>query len=436
MRAVVYGTGDSCTYLLKQIDHINRISGSLFKYGNPFGKYIEIVYFAETRPSKEEYGGVRVVAGSDMHADDFDCLILATSVNDVVRDHLRQNNPEFESFEKKIVDYDRFTVRIDAVEKTVHSMVDERRLEIEKSREEVLSKLSGKISFKDDHLIINRDYFSEDTFYIVSGGGIGDILTTCGFIQPFCDKNKIKKKICLITRHGHDTIGQWYPHIDSVVVDEDMMKSLQDFSIKSQIWMADNYLYGFIFKPNVDGSPNDTYPEGLRRDMIEKVRIGVFRLDEKAKIQSPVFKRDTDVLSKYNIKNKSVLLMPEANTCRIDAGDFWTKLGNRLHEKGYDILINAKEDAYNIDGSRCIFTDFNELAAIAGECEAVVALRSGACDILAYVDCDLYILNTSEYWVDKWNVKLLNDRPNIWNYLFTADAAGELADELVGRITG
>lgn len=62
--------------------------------------------------------------------------------------------------------------------------------------------------------------------------------------------------------------------------------------------------------------------------------------------------------------------------------------------------------------------DLNTVSRLCESSLAVISLRSGICDVLAFTEIMLFIVNTSEYYYQMWNVAHIVSREGIMNFLY------------------
>lgn len=96
-------------------------------------------------------------------------------------------------------------------------------------------------------------------------------------------------------------------------------------------------------------------------------------------------------LNKIAPLNKIILFAPEAATATELAPEFWNIIADKVHEKGYKIIVNSKK--YKINYGICAFDlgmSLEDVVALGLNCAYVFSLRSGLCDALVGAGERLY----------------------------------------------
>ena len=88
---------------------------------------------------------------------------------------------------------------------------------------------------------------------------------------------------------------------------------------------------------------------------------------------------------------KIVLFAPEATTFSEFGPEFWNIIADKMHDKGYTIIVNSKK--YKINHGICAFEfglSLQDIVALGLKCAYIFALRSGLCDVLVGAGKRLY----------------------------------------------
>lgn len=144
--------------------------------------------------------------------------------------------------------------------------------------------------------------------------------------------------------------------------------------------------------------------------------------------------------------NKAVLLMPVSQSLETLPMSFWEMLAKEYTGRGYDVYTNYNGFDYEImiEGTKPLTSTPLELTEIGPYFAQVVAMRSGACDLLAGTDSNLAIVYDTRF-PDKEveltrkelpmeNIFDLVDRERIYNYQYLDGREVELAEAIIRKI--
>lgn len=101
-----------------------------------------------------------------------------------------------------------------------------------------------------------------------------------------------------------------------------------------------------------------------------------------------------EYFKKYGLlKEKTVILAPNAQSFSLIQRDFWELLAKKLYTKGFSVCTNvASKDEEVIPGTIPVFIKLNDIQEFAEEAGYFIALRSGLCDILCNCSCKKIVL--------------------------------------------
>lgn len=265
----------------------------------------------------------------------------------------------------------------------------------------------------------------KDTLYILCPYGIGDTFYLLSLLSEYLQDKK-KKEVCLILKESHRDIPKWFfPKMQVITVGK-AVSILNYWSIENQIWQCENYFYGH-FKKDTE---YHLYPR-KEKQMVRSYAVDVLGMDPLKKMQKPAFITDkrAEICDRYQLEKKSIMLMPYAVSCNGIPMLFWEKLARILNMAGYQVFTNGKDESETgIDGTISIYESINDTVIIAEECVAVVALRSGLCDLLAQSDTFLISIDTKEEYFRNWNLTEVGNEDRIVSILF--DNISELPELL------
>ncbi|MDE7477819.1 MAG: hypothetical protein K2M91_07705, partial [Lachnospiraceae bacterium] len=192
------------------------------------------------------------------------------------------------------------------------------------------------------------------------------------------------------------------------------------------------------FRKNTDGSILPEYGSYEVKNMIYRYKKLVFHLPTECLLEEPKIVPDEMLLEKimteYKIGERSIILMPYANSTTLIPDHFWKVITSFLTKLGYTIYTNVKDsEELPIEGTIGLCADLATMAAICENCRLVIALRSGICDVLAFTETNLVVLNLTEYHLNEWNLKAVTDRKNIHSFLVGDDDIVPALFEILNR---
>ncbi len=277
------------------------------------------------------------------------------------------------------------------------------------------NSLVDTVETADSYLVCAGDYqFDKDTTYVVCPYGIGDTLYVCAFLDEY-KKSKKRDKVCVISKRSHGVIPKGFSFIDEIICDDSLVERLNNWAIRTGTWELGNFLYGH-FKKKLDMIfiRNDNV---ILDSMITQYRREVMGLSEHSCLSWESFsldKGEDDGL----LGDNSVVLMPYANSIRILDISVWEKISKTLRERGYSVYTNVKgPEEEPIEGTVPLTGDISHVASVTQNCKAVIALRSGLCDVLAFCKIPMIVLYTDPNMYREWDLKYISDSLPIKNIL-------------------
>lgn len=259
-----------------------------------------------------------------------------------------------------------------------------------------------------------------DTFYIVCPYGIGDTLYAASLAESLKSFRSLSN-ICFIVKKSHSQIPDWFDYIDEKIVSDEIVNTLNLFSIFLGKWEMKNYLYGH-FRKDTNGAILSEYGDCEVKNMIYRYKKLVFHLPAESILEEPKILPDELLFQKlmttYNLDSQSIILMPYANSAALLSEHFWEILANLLIDLGFTVYTNVKgSEELAIPGTTALRADLATMAAICEFCRLVISFRSGICDVLAFTETNLIVINGSEYHLNEWNLKYATNRNNIHSFL-------------------
>lgn len=275
-----------------------------------------------------------------------------------------------------------------------------------------------------------------DVCYIVCPYGIGDTFYVAAMVKSFKAYYPNIQKVCLIVKSGHCQIPDWFESVDEKIVSDDMVKALKHYSIRTGIWQLKNYLYGhFHKKSNGDFLPE--FQECEVKDMLYRYKRLVFHIPDECALDRPHLKIHSDVqlnmIKEYAIGDKTIILIPYAQSTFLIANAFWERIAEQLAGLGYQLYTNVKDKKeLPIKGTKELCVDIETMAVICEKCRLVISIRNGLCDVLAFTNANLIVLNNREYHFREWDLKRAAQRENLYSFLL--DSTGGVTNAILGML--
>lgn len=360
-RIAIYGAGETG----------NRVSGLLIEQGISFS------CFCVTKKKKNSFEGHEVRAVDELDCEDTGIIVAVSERN--IRNVLELLN------ERKISYYYNEAFLSHAYWISC--------------RENAL-----KVKVADGYVVeINSVPFDANTLYIVGTGGIGDTLYTAGFVEPYRREHPEVKRVCMLLRERQRELGTIFPGIDEITISDELVEIAYQYY---------RYTYDSTgacrFKNYICGQGKGgktllerfrTYAMGLTSD-VHFAHANLHPNGERAKRQK-----------------RTVVLMPYANSLALLSDSFWDKLVCLLKKAGYTVFTNvgSYRGERALAGTESICKGLLETAIFCEGCDAVISLRSGMCDLLAFSSTKLIVLNSTETYFNNWNLRDVFDREGIYN---------------------
>ncbi len=267
--------------------------------------------------------------------------------------------------------------------------------------------LLDPVDTSDSYLLGIGDYkFDEDTTYIVCPYGIGDTLYVCAFLDEY-KKAKNRRKVCAIVKKSHSDIPKAFSFIDEVIADDSMVEILNCWAIRTQTWELKNFLYGH-FKKKLDMIfiRNDNV---ILDSMVTQYRREVMGLSEHSKLALEDF-AFTQTESRDCLDANSIVLMPYANSIKSLEISLWERVASHLKKLGYSAFTNVKgpEEAV-VPGTEALTGDISYVVSVVRNCKAVISLRSGLCDVLAFCKVPMIVLYSDKNMYREWDLRYISE---------------------------
>jgi len=256
-----------------------------------------------------------------------------------------------------------------------------------------------------DELIFKSRYpVAEDELCLICPWGIGDTIFVAGLVNAIKQKYGIKK-VALLIKPGHYDVVKAFDGIDRVdFLDEEityMERNSNAFVVKSQSLSSGNYFFAH-FEYNTLA-----WLTGYRDNtMFDSYKL-LFNLHPLVTLQKPHLNIPGGVEHSRKLfdenkltVNRTVLLSIGANSIESFPTQFWINVCKILSEQKFTLVINAPDMPAEFEEyAICLDIPLKYLPAFAERAGYVIALRSGICDYLSFVDINLTVLYPSRSWL-------------------------------------
>lgn len=300
-------------------------------------------------------------------------------------------------------------------------------------REKIRNEINGKVYIKEKLLCtVGNFYFKKNIKYICCPYGIGDTLYIASLVKAYKMHNNSIKKVYLIVKQTHEKLVYMFDGIDGNIVSNELVELLTKYSLYTQTWELKNYLYGH-FKTKIDFKFTNEFYDESNSDMISKYKKLVMNLPYEAEMGRIIINGNKN--NNLNINRKTIIIMPYAKSIHMLPSAFWEKLCIELTLMGYYIYTNVADiNEKPIKGTIPLQENISDTAVISEMCKAVIALRSGLCDLLAFTNAKLIIINTDFELCNAWNLENVFPEKDITNVNCYEEDSYELAEEKIKTI--
>lgn len=375
-----------------------RAKETLILYGaGKFGKIVEaflrekeipVFCFCVTQiDEKEEFCGYPIKEIAEIRRDFKDAGIVIAVSEKFSEDVLEQVKglPYF---------YDPFLLQ--AIEQNqLQKMVKEKTKSV-KVENQVLCQ-AGDVSFK------------KDIVYFLCPGSIGDTLYVASLVKAYKKKQGISTVVLLIKKN-QESIAGLFPSVDGSIVSDELVDILDIYFREQKVWELENYRYGFA-RVGLDGHTYmRTYVE---KNLLSGYKIAIMGLEEDAEIEEMRIDKGNVFTDMFN--QKTIILMPHESSAKRLPLSFWEDLCMELSEN-YILYTNTKDETERpIKGTQAVSRSLKDMTGISERCFAVISIRTGICDLLAFTKTNLIVLNTEQILAENWDLKKVFSRDNITN---------------------
>ena len=271
--------------------------------------------------------------------------------------------------------------------------------------------------------LLMTNKIGKDSWIFFLPYGIGDTLFLCSLIEEFKKKNG--GKVTILVKKNHQNLVKMFPAVDRCIA---LKFNLLGFYYE-KICSSLEIKKGKIFIPHPLLNSNLSVLAKMLGykgfSLLDMYKIAL-QLDENAVVKVPnisdsAIKEAKDFLNKLGFDaKKTVILMPDAFSVIELSQEFWFELINKVSELGFNIIINSNSKNFNASKNIAIFDgDIEKIAAIAILSLATISLRSGICDLLAFVQSFVIAIYPNENSYKNYTLKNLFASHNFNEIIFT-----------------
>lgn len=291
--------------------------------------------------------------------------------------------------------------------------------EIEKEGLETEAKERSKAVEVENRMLckVGDTRFRKDATYLVCPGSIGDTLYVASLVKVYKHRNGIRRVI-LVVRRNQEGIAELFPSIDGSMVSNEVVEAMDLYSKSKAVWELNNYLYGFARE---DFSHNSYMHPFQEKNLLSGYKAAIMGLAEEAECEEMQVDQGTPI-SSDRFHRKTIIVMPHESSARRLPLSLWEELCRALSES-YTVYTNTKDETEQpVKGTQAVSESLKDMPGICEQCFAVISIRTGMCDLLAFTRSNLIVLNTEHILAEKWDLKKVFARENLVNI----DCYGEL----------
>ena len=252
---------------------------------------------------------------------------------------------------------------------------------------------------------------NDEYYYLINDLGIGDIVIFGMYSNIY--KEKYNKKIAFVTLNYQTALMNRFKNIDKVIgYNKKDIDDVTFYILRSKENETNKYRY-LNYDLRIDKSGRRLYLQkytDYRHSMYEKHLKYIFNVSKDYPYESIAINKAKNHIEKLlkdnDIDNKSVLIVPFANTCESLSNDFWNTLSVTLCNEGYKVFTNIGNPKTEkpLDGSSSINLPLEEMLDIANKFKYVISIRCGFAEMISFNNPNMILIDLlSKYplgWVD------------------------------------
>ncbi len=219
---------------------------------------------------------------------------------------------------------------------------------------------------------------------------LGETYLFCSMLDDFKAEHNIKKVVLISERWYYRNICEMFDdRIDRSFISSAMysrpFRSFREIKEGSFYFIYDHTKWSFekLLESGKTHLEQLKITSGISYDAVIKHHINKEVYKNKAK----------DLFEKLELKQgKTVLISPEAKSCKSLDKSFYQALCNRFKEKGYSVFINLVDTCHEISDEKSVFLSLAIAVPFCDLCGHVVAIRSGFCDVISSTKARFHII--------------------------------------------
>ena len=294
-------------------------------------------------------------------------------------------------------------------------------------QKEKVQKIINTVNVSENQIVsIGKYRLSEDVFYIACPGSIGDTLYIAALVKELKKTFVREKTVCIIVKKNQESIAYMFPSIDDSIVDDELIEMFQLYSTYTGTFRLKNYLYGFAW---IDIRHVNHMPGFQRKNLVSGYKTGIMGLSEDVSLEKMCIGG-----GRFSAHGKDkIILMPHESSAKRLPIAIWIKLIGKLQGQ-YDVYTNVKDNTEKIlEGTKPISDTLQNMTGLCEDALCVISIRTGMCDLLAFTNANLIVLNTEKRLAEEWNLKEVFTRENIVN-INCYDNIDNLTDEIFAQV--
>ncbi len=242
-----------------------------------------------------------------------------------------------------------------------------------------------------------EDIRPDRTDMIVCPEHLGDTIWIVSYAKAYI-KDHDCDYLYFVVKDSQNEMTMNFPDVQgTVALTDEEMSFLNIYIIVMGYWNKNHIIYGHYKNLLEYDSENQNFftrQIGHGKSIAEERKL-FLGIEESDILPSKMKKlddgEDADLKALFN---KAVLLIPAAQSEARVNDVFWRVLAEVYKKMGYDVFTNYNGFSYEqkIEGTKHISSTILELAQMGPYFAQVIALRSGACDLLALTDSNLSVI--------------------------------------------
>ena len=242
-----------------------------------------------------------------------------------------------------------------------------------------------------------------DYFILCPVPSIGDTFYACTYLNAFLKHYGGNKAVLGVVRNSHRYITALF---EEDVRDTVLITQHQAICIEKILGFL-QFEYKFIiaspFRPRFNMASRIL---GYKDYNFKEIfKTCVYEIDSNTKENRPKFKKNSEfrkeLIQKYKAHGqKTVIVMPYADSTPNLPENFWEQLIENLRSRGYTVFTNvASPFEKTLKNTTPLFFELSKIADVAEVFENIISNRSGISDLVVYTNANVTILYPDYKWM-------------------------------------